>query len=287
MSEFGISGGKEKRAVSLSEKLQSLREILSGLRSVLIAFSGGVDSTLLLKVASEELKERIVAVTADSETLPRAELSDAKAIASSLGVRHVIIRTNEMCDPDFVSNPPDRCFHCKKVLFHRLSELARQFDLEHLIEGSNYSDLTDYRPGMKAVRQFDVRSPLMEAGLTKADIRVLSKEFGLPTWDKPASPCLASRIPYGSEITRDKLNRIEQAEQYLHSLGFKTLRIRDHGTIARIEVPEGAIHMLFRGNKPAEISVRFRQLGYRYVAVDLQGYRTGSMNESLQKDEHG
>lgn len=286
MTEHRIESGYKKEMINLTGKLESLRNILSNLESVLIAFSGGVDSTFLLRVASEVLKENIVAVTASSEIFPSSECDEARRIAESLGVKHIVIVTNELDNPDFTSNPPDRCYHCKKGLFVELSERAKELGLAHIIEGSNFSDINDYRPGMKAVKEFNVRTPLKEAGLTKAEIRTLSKGMNLPTWNKPASPCLSSRIPYGSEITREKLQRIELGERFLRGFGIKTLRVRDHDDIARIETPRDSMHMLLDSVRADEIVGRFRSLGYVYVAIDLQGYRTGSMNEALKSKEN-
>ena len=277
----------DKNVNELSEKLQKLKSILIDHASVIVAFSGGVDSTFLLKVATDVLGDKVIAVTAQSDTLASAEFDSANTSAALFGVRHMVVHTDEMCDPDFVTNPPDRCYHCKKTLFSRLTELAEELGVPNVIEGSNFDDLSDYRPGFRAVDEFAVSSPLKEAGMTKDDIRILSKQMDLSTWDKPAAPCLSSRIPYGSPITKEKLIRIEQGEAYLRSLGLKILRVRDHGEIARIEVPPGDISQLFRNGRAVEITEKFQSLGYGYVAVDLLGFRSGSLNESLLKEDHG
>jgi uncharacterized protein len=272
---------------ALTAKLDALRTSLRDLGSIVVAYSGGVDSAFLLKVAVDELGDKALAVTADSETIPRSELEQARNLAGTLGAKHIVVTTNEMCDPDFVANPPDRCFHCKKTLFGTLTELADDKSIDHVVEGSNASDSDDYRPGMKAVDQFKVHSPLKDAGLTKDEIRALSRELGLPTWDKPAAPCLSSRIPYGSAITSDKLQRIEAAEKYLREQGFKILRVRDHDDVARLEVPREDLPRLLDDGFSAKVTAQLKSLGYRYVTVDLAGFRSGSLNDVLKDSDYG
>jgi uncharacterized protein len=252
--------------------------------SVLIAYSGGVDSTFLLKVASSVLGDRVIAVTASSETYPSGELGEAKKIAKMLGIKHVVINTNELDDENFASNPPERCYYCKKELFSKLTGLAKQYQLNYVADGSNYDDSSDFRPGMRAANQFGVRSPLMEAKLTKEEIRTLSKEMSLPTWDKPPQPCLSTRFPYGTTITREKLSKVENAEKFLAGFGFKQLRVRVHGDIARIEVPKEDMPILLNEDSSRKIVDRFKSLGYTYITLDIQGYRMGSMNEPLKRD---
>ena len=259
--------------------MENLKRILAEMRSVLVAYSGGVDSTFLLKVAHEVLKDKVAAATANSETYSAHELETTRKMAQRLGVKHILIHTEELANQDFVNNPKERCYFCKKELISKLNNIAREHNLNYVLEGSNYGDLTDYRPGMKAVRELGARSPLQEAHLTKNDIRSLSKQMNLPTWNKPSFACLASRIPYGNKITKKKLTMIEKAEEFLRNLGIEQLRVRHHGTIARIEVTPEDMPIFLQPDLREKVIDRFRKLGYTYITLDLQGYRTGSMNE--------
>ncbi len=265
----------------VEDKLENLRKILEDMGSVVVAYSGGVDSTLLAKVAQDRLGDKVLAVTAISETYPQAEISEAREVAKSLGLNHIIIKTEELDNPDFASNPPDHCYYCKYELFTKLKQIALEHNIKYVADGSNYDDLSDHRPGMKAADELGVRSPLIEAELTKEDIRAISQKMGLSTWNKPSFACLASRFPYGIPITRDALTQIDQAEQFIRRLGVKQLRVRHHNTIARIEVDPSDFPLMIE--KRSEIVARLRELGYTYVALDLNGYRMGSMNKVLKK----
>ena len=266
-------------------KLERLRAALRKLGSAAVAFSSGVDSTFLLRVAHEELGENVVAVTARSHSFPKRELDEAAAFCAREGVRHEIIDSEELDIPGFAENPPDRCYHCKKAIFGKLVAFAQANGLAAVLEGSNMDDDGDYRPGRRAIRELGVLSPLHDAGLTKAEIRALSKRMGLPTADKPSFACLASRFPYGERITAAGLERVERAEQWLMDagLGLVQLRVRSHGDMARIEVPPDDIPRL--AAHAAEISASFKRFGFAYATLDLQGYRTGSLNEVLTKAE--
>ena len=265
------------------EKMSRLRSALRELGSAAVAFSAGVDSTFLLRVAHEELGERAVAVTVRSSTFPRRELDEAVAFCRSEGIRHEVIDSNELDIPGFAENPPDRCYLCKKSIFGTIMAFAQANDFAAVLEGSNMDDDGDYRPGMRAIRELGVGSPLHDAGLTKAEIRALSREMGLSTAEKPSFACLASRFPYGERITAEGLVRVERAERWLREagLGLSQLRVRSHGGLARIEVPPGDIAHV-AAHAP-EISTAFKECGFAYVALDLQGYRTGSLNEVLEK----
>jgi len=266
----------------LKDKYLELKNLLSSMGRALIAFSGGVDSTFLLYAAKETLgAENVLAVIAQSPTYPVEEVEQAIEIADSLGVKCRLIDTEEFQDENFVSNPKDRCYYCKKELFAKLKELARENEIEHILDGSNLDDLSDYRPGSRAKEEFGVRSPLQEAGLTKEEIRQLSKEAGLPTWDKPSMACLSSRIPYGTRITEEVLYRIGEAEKFLRSLGLKQVRVRHHDIMARIEVGEKEIVTILSDGLREKITKKLEELGYFFVALDLKGYRTGSLNQLL------
>ncbi len=266
----------------LKQKLKALQENLKSLGSVVIGFSGGVDSTLLLKVAVDTLGDKVLAVTSQSEVSPSGEPELAKEMAQLIGAKHEMIKSNEMDDKNFTSNPTDRCYHCKLGLFSKLSEIAKEHGIAYVLDGANVDDLSDYRPGIKATKELEVKSPLREAGLTKDDIRALSKEMELPTWDNPAAPCLASRIPYGSVITSEKLTRIDMAENILKEAGFRELRIRDHDQIARIEVHRRNFEFFINEENRVKIIDKIKALGYKYVALDLEGFRSGSLNEVLK-----
>ncbi len=263
-------------------KLERLRNIIKSYQKVIIAFSGGVDSTFLLKICVDVLGEKnVIAVTAISDSYTKNELKYAKSVSNNLKVEHLLLTTNEMSDNNFISNTPDRCYHCKKHLFSKLKNIAEVRNIEHVLDASNIDDEGDYRPGFRAAKEFFVKSPLIEAGMTKEDIRKYSKALRLDSWNKLANPCLASRIPYGNKITRGKLRMIERAETFFKNMGLKTIRVRHHGKIARIEVPEEDIQRLMEKDIRVKIIKYLKNLGFVWITVDLQGYRTGSLNEIL------
>jgi len=266
-------------------KLKKLEQIIENMGSVLIAYSGGVDSTFLLKVVKETIGNNVLAVTAKSETYPEREYNQSKKIARRLKVKHLTITTKELLNHHFLANPTNRCYYCKKELLTKLKQIALDKGINYIADGTNYDDTGDFRPGMKAVKELDIRSPLREAGLTKREIRLLSHKMNLPTWNKPAFACLATRFPYDAPINQKKLKMVNKAEDYLYKLGFKQIRVRHHDSIARIEVSPKDIVSLVSPGIRKKIVKKLKGIGYRYVTLDIQGYRSGSMNEVLKKDE--
>ncbi len=268
----------------LDRKLTQARDTIRQLGSVVVAYSGGVDSTLLLALCLEVLGPgNVLAVTARSETYPEAELQQAEEIARSLGARLRIVETRELDDPRFAANPPDRCYFCKQHLFGDLWTIAREEGLAAVVYGANADDLGDHRPGMRAAQELGGRAPLLEAGLTKEDVREASRHLGLPTWDKPAMACLSSRFPYGTPLTPDALRRVGAAEAFLRrEIGLRQFRVRHHDPVARLEVPPDEWGRVLEEPARQRIVERLRELGYLYVALDLAGFRSGSLNDALK-----
>ncbi|NOY64082.1 MAG: ATP-dependent sacrificial sulfur transferase LarE [Nitrospirae bacterium] len=252
---------------------------------VCVAFSGGVDSTFLLRVARDVLGERVIAVTATSPTYPESELREAIELAESMNVRHLVISSNELEIPGFSENSTNRCYHCKNELFRKLKTIAEEHGIGNVVDGSNHDDTRDFRPGRRAARELGVRSPLSEAGLTKKEIRYLSKQLGLRTWNKPSFACLSSRFPYGERITEEKLRKVERAERFLRELGFTQFRVRHHNGIARLEFLPEEMSFFNDADLRVRIDTELKRIGFNYVTVDLLGYRTGSMNEVIKTDE--
>jgi uncharacterized protein len=269
--------------MTIEQKWARLKDLLRDMQSAVVAYSGGVDSSLLIKTASEVMGSNMLAVTADSETYPQTELIEAGEFARSLGVRHRILRTDELSTEEFVQNPPERCYYCKKELFSKLKQIADAESFSFVLDGANLDDLNDYRPGSKAAREFGVRSPLREAEFSKADVRSCARMLNLPVWDKPSLACLSSRIPYGTRITLPILKTVQSAEDHLHVLGFRQVRVRHHGQTARIEVGVHDFGRLLDPDTCSQVVSELKTLGYTYVCLDLEGYRTGSMNEGLDR----
>ncbi len=265
---------------NLSKKIKTLKFLLKNMGSVLIAYSGGVDSSFLLKIAKDVLKDKVLAVTAKSLTYPQREIRQAKAFINNIRVRHLIITTSELQDENFVRNDKDRCYWCKRELFRKLLNIAKERKISYVLEASNLDDLKDYRPGLRAIKELGIKSPLIEAGLRKGEIRSYSKKLGLPTYNKPSFACLASRIPYGRRIDKETLVKIDKAEDFLIKIGIRQLRIRDHGRLARVEVLKEDFPKVIRNR--TKIIKYLQKLGYLFITLDLEGYTSGSMNRVLR-----
>jgi pyridinium-3,5-biscarboxylic acid mononucleotide sulfurtransferase len=278
----GIAGTTTFDAVLLEEKQNNLFAILQDLRQVLVAYSGGTDSAYLAWAAAKVLGDNAVAITADSASIPESHKRDAEEFAREAGIRHEYIQTFEFDNPKYVANNPDRCFHCKDELFTRLDEVGAARGVRHIIYGVNKDDLGDYRPGQNAAKLHEVKAPLVEAGLTKAEIRELSRMAGLRTWDRPASACLSSRIPYGTPVTAETVKTVESGEESIKRLGFRQFRVRYHGELVRIEIAREELQRALTLEMAEAFSKIFKPLGFNYVTLDLEGYRQGAMNEVLK-----
>ena len=270
----------------MENKLLKLENYLRETGGAVLAYSGGVDSAFLLNVARLILKDKFLAVIGVSDTFPKEELQNATALAEKLNTPYLVIETNEMRDANFINNPPERCYFCKKELFTQIAKIAKKHNYNYILDGSNADDINDFRPGMKAAKEMGVLSPLKEVGLTKQEIRTLSKQAGLPTWDKPAMACLSSRFPYGTPITKDKLNMVEQAEAFLRKNGLRQIRVRIHDQSARIEVESTYISKITQDPLKSEISTYLKELGFKFVSIDLDGFKSGNMNATLPEVEN-
>ena len=266
---------------ALTAKLDRMRATFAPMRSVIVAFSGGVDSTFVLKVAHETLGDSVLALTTTSPTMPDEDRDSALAMARLIGARHLIVESNELEIPGYSANPLNRCYLCKHNLFTVCEAKAAELGIDEIVDGLNLDDLHDYRPGMQAATEKRVRHPLVEAEMTKSDVRELSRAMGLPTWDRPASPCLSSRFPYGTEITPEGLRRVSEGEKLLHSMGFAIARVRYHGEVARLELEQSEIARVFEPAIRETLDREFKKIGFRFVAIDLKGFRSGSLNEGL------
>jgi uncharacterized protein len=267
--------------VQLAAKQEALLENLRSLKRVIVAYSGGTDSAYLAWAAAQALGDNAVAITADSASIPESHKRDAEDLAHRFAIRHEYVETREFENPDYVKNGPDRCFHCKDELFNTLERVGLDRGIESIVYGVNVDDLGDYRPGQNAAKIHQVKAPLVEAGLTKAEIRELSRLAGLPTWDRPASACLSSRIPYGTPVTRETVKTVEAGEEAIKALGFRQFRVRFHGELVRIEVARDEMERALTMETAAQLTAIFKPLGFHFVTLDLEGYRQGSMNESL------
>ena len=267
--------------LELDAKLARMRAILAPMRSVIVAFSGGVDSTFVLKVAYDTIGDRVLALTTTSPTMPDEDRESALTMAQVIGARHLIVESNELEIPGYSANPLNRCYLCKHNLFTVCEAKAAELGIDNIVDGLNLDDLHDYRPGMQAASEKRVRHPLVEAELSKAEIRELSRAMRLPTWDRPASPCLSSRFPYGTEITPEGLAKVAAGERILHAMGFKVARVRFHGEVARLELERSEIARIFETEIRDTVEREFKKIGFRFVAIDLKGFRSGSLNEGV------
>src|SRR4026209_1880605 len=270
--------------MNLTTKEERLRKIFRELDSVIVAYSGGVDTSYVAYVANDELGPRAVCITGESASLPEYQRAEIDNIVQKFGFQHEVIRTEELEHPGYRANNPDRCFFCKDELHTKLESVARSRGIKSIVDGSTLDDLGDYRPGRRAASQHAVRSPLIEAGLSKSEVRELSRRATLPTWDKPASPCLSSRIAYGTTVTIERLNKVDRGEEILREFGFREFRVRHHDTLVRLEIAAGEMDRVLSKEVFEKLAARFRELGFKYVTLDLQGFRSGSMNEVLDKN---